>query len=355
MENVIQLIDGNYLKMTKLNILIVITLILIMPVSHAKEINISDLPLDEKIHQMIIIPAENYYDKDVGGIFFGTGKKLDSSKEYEGEIKILQDKSKIKMFVAADLEGYWNPFDKFYTGKAFGDIANESEAYILGEEHGRILESMGFNLDFSPVAETRNTVWPGRSFSGSTNEVELKVKAYIEGLHKKGILATAKHYPGGSMVKNPHYRKYKTEIFDEDIALFDHAINSSVDAIMIGHPVAYGAVDSNSKPSSVSEEVIFPLRERFDGLIISDAITMIGLRVQYLGRFDKIYIDLIKAGNDLILDLPLRIFPFSSNGRKIEKRVQNVIRAVERGEITEKRIDESVIRILRAKGYEVLI
>jgi len=96
-ENVIQLIDGNYLKMTKLNILIVITLILIMPVSHAKEINISDLPLDEKIHQMIIIPAENYYDKDVGGIFFGTGKKLDSSKEYEREIKILQDKSKIKI------------------------------------------------------------------------------------------------------------------------------------------------------------------------------------------------------------------------------------------------------------------
>lgn len=325
---------------------------MIMPKAKAQEINLSEMALEDKIRQMVIIPAKSYYGKDIGGIFFG---KLNSREDYIQSINKIKENSKIKPFISADLEGYWNPFEEFYTSKNFGEITNGSEAYELGKEHGKIMKELGFNLDFSPVVENRNEVWSGRSFTGNITEIKDKIGNYIDGLHENDILATAKHYPGGSMIKNPHWRKYKTEIFKEDLELFDSAIESKVDAIMVGHPIVYGGIDSNGKPSTVSKEVIMPLREKFDGLIISDAITMMGLRLQYIGRFNNIYLDLIKAGNDMIIDIPLSILPFSSTERKIEKRIKRAADAARRGEISEEQIDESVKKILALKGYKVSV
>ena len=177
----------------KINIFILIFLILSMQKISAQEINISDLTIEEKIRQMIIIPVEFYYGLDVGGIFFSTKNKFDSPEEYNEIIRKLQNRSKIKLFVTADLEGYWNPFEKFYESKTFGGILNGSEAFMLGKEHGELLASMGFNLDFSPIVETRNTVWLGRSFSGNAQEEKANIDCYSKGLHECEFLTTAKN------------------------------------------------------------------------------------------------------------------------------------------------------------------
>jgi beta-N-acetylhexosaminidase len=323
----------------------------------AGKISISSLSLREKISQMLIVKGdtfeEDFVKLGVGGLLLGKHK---TKKGYVSMIKKYQDKSKIKMFVSADMEGYWNSFADFYKSKSFVEIKDGKEALILGKEHGKILKELGFNLNFSPVVEPakRNTVWPGRSFSGSEKEVNEKISAYIKGLRSSGILATAKHYPGGSMVKDPHKFRFKTRIFPEDLRYFDHAIKNKVDAIMVGHPIVYGAVDSKGKQCTLSPEIISGLKRKFNGLIIADAITMLGLRLSYLFRFNKIYIDLVKAGNDIIIDTPLKWTPWSSVPRKIKKRIEYLERAVKRGEISEKRIDESVRKILKAKGYKFL-
>jgi len=313
-------------------------------------IYLSQLTLKEKIGQLVMVKPSGlnskYMDElNVGGIFLND---LKNSEQYSETIEFYKAHSKIRLFVATDMEGYWNPF-KFYESKNFGEVLDDPEAYDLGVEHGKILSELGFNMDFSPVVETRNKVWPGRSFTGSEKEIKEKISAYIQGLHKNGIMATAKHYPGGSLIKNPHLIKFRTEIFPEDIMYFNHAISEKVDAIMVGHPIVYGEVDSKGKQASRSREVLEPLREKYKGLIITDAVTMLGLRLSYLFDFKKIYSDLIRAGNDILLDTHK-----NSGYNAIERRINDVEKQVKKGKLSESLIDERVKRILEKKGYLVL-
>ena len=292
-----------------------------MNLTSAEKINLSSLNLDEKVAQMIIIKAENFderfLDLGVGGIFMSKQK---TKKEYKDIIQKYQENSKIKLLVSTDMEGYWNPFSKFYKSKSLGSVKDRKEAHEFGKEHGETLGELGFNLNFAPVVEIRNKVWPGRSFTGTEKEVKEKISGYIKGLKEEGILATAKHYPGGNMIRDPHWLKFKAEIYRSDLEMFDIAVDNNVDAVMIGHPIVYGAINSDGKQSTISYEVIYHLKkeQKFDGLVITDSIYMLGLRWSYLFRFDDIYIDLIKAGNDIILEIPMKKNP---SYKKIEKRI----------------------------------
>lgn len=321
----------------------------LMPIVSAEEINLSSMPLNEKVAQMVIVRGtkfdSGFTDMGVGGIFLD---RLSTREEYLSAIKIYQKNSKINIFVSTDMEGYWNPFS-FYKNKTFGEINDSKESYQLGEEHGKILKELGFNLDFSPVVELKNNVWPGRSFTGTKDEIRLKIESYILGLQSQGIMATAKHYPGGNLIKNPHIFRVRYGLSQEDLDVFDYAIKSNVSAIMIGHTIVSGALDSKGRQSTVSPEVISNLRKDFNGLIITDDISMLGLRLSYPISFNKIYVDLIKAGNDIILDTSKW-----TTSRKVERRINNVIKSIKRGEISEEQIDKSVTRILEAKGYSVV-
>lgn len=340
--------------MLKVTFIISICLLLVMFqinfVNAEKQIKFSELSLEEKIGQLIIVkPTEtnsDWVNLNVGGIFV-TDRNF-TKEDYKNHINYYQNKSNYNLFVTTDMEGYWNPF-QFYAGKNFGEINSKEEAYSLGVEQGKIMKELGFNWDFSPIVEVKNKVWPGRSFIGSKKEVEEKIEGYLEGLHSEGIKTTAKHYPGGSMVKNPHLLKYKVEIKQEDLDYFNFAIKKGVGAIMVGHPIVYGAIDSKGKQSTISSEVILPLRENFEGLIITDAVTMLGLSISYFWNFKKAYPDLILAGNDIILDTHK-----FSNYNQIKRRINYLTKEAEKNPVLMKRINESSAKILKIKGYEVI-
>src|SRR3989338_3056465 len=315
-----------------------------------KTINLSKIYLKEKIAQMVMVNGSKYNHDFVtlcvGGIYLG---KLNSKEEYKKLIKYYKDNSKIKPLFSVDMEGSYNPFEKFFNCKTFGEVINEKDAYELGLSQGRIVKELGFDINFSPVVEVKNRVWPGRSFKGDFIEVKEKIISYIKGLKECGTIATAKHYPGGSMVKDPHKLMYKTKIFNEDLELFDIAMKSGVNAIMIGHPIVFGAIDSKGKQSTISPEIILPLRKKFNGLIITDDIHMMGLR-SYLLNFNKVYIDLVKAGNDILLEATHRFTKYEG----IKKRIENLERAIKKGIVSEERINESVKKILEIKGYKIV-
>lgn len=337
--------------MMKTYILPLLLLIVLSNISSMETINLSKMSLDEKIGQLMIVKPSNldinYLDEiHIGGIFLSNKKSKD---EYRNFTEFYANNSKIKLFIAADMEGYWNPFSDFYSSKYFSDIKDSNESYNLGKEHGKILNELGFNLDFSPVVEVRNNIWPGRSFTGTDKEISEKISRYIGGLHSENIMATAKHYPGGSLVKNPHWITYKINATKQDLQMFDSAIKNNVDFIMVGHPIISGELDSNKKPATISPEIIFFLKEKFNGIIITDDINMIGLKLYYLFNFKKIYPDLILAGNDVILDSSRY-----SNYNKLIKRRNELKKFVLDGKISRNRIDESVKKILEKKGYQVI-
>ena len=335
--------------MIRREVLIVIVIIFFMARVNSSEINLSNLTIEEKVGQMFIVNAnkgvnEKFLSLGIGGIFLNNNKITEDFKKI---IDDYQKRSRIKLFVSTDLEGYWNPFSD-YTSKSFGEIKTAEEAKLLGEEHAKKLNEAGFNLDFSPVVESKNEVWHGRSFLGTFEERKEKIESYLQALQTNSIIATAKHYPGGSMEKNPHWRLVKAKIDSGDLKNFEIAINAKVKAVMIGHAIVSGKINSKGKPSSVSPEVIRSLRNKFSGLIITDDINMLGIRLKYLFKKEKMCVDIVKAGNDLILD------SWRTNPKKVEKCIKAITKSIDSGEISEERINDSVKRILEAKGYKVI-
>ena len=110
----------------KLLLILILSIILLMTFASAyqvemgKTINLSDLTLEEKIGQLMFVKPSgldmNYLDElHIGGIFLDN---LKSEKEYQEIISFYQDNSKMKLFVATDMEGYFNPFSDFYNSSS---------------------------------------------------------------------------------------------------------------------------------------------------------------------------------------------------------------------------------------------
>jgi beta-N-acetylhexosaminidase len=121
---------------------------------------------------------------------------------------------------------------------------------------------------------------------------------------------------------------------------FKAAIAAGVKAIMTGHSV-YPAYDE-TYPTTLSEKILTGLlREElgFDGVIVSDAIGMAAILKQWpLPRACALA---IKAGCDTIL--------LKADDESRSQCFFGIKQAVESGELSEKRIDEAVTRLLRMK------
>ena len=314
---------------------------------NGNEIIFDSLTLKQKIGQMIIIRGNDKKNIElmrlnIGGIFLS---KQDSEADYRNLIKKYKENSKIELFVSSDLEGAWNPFSKFRDFPSFEDIKNKSEAYEIGLEHGEILKELGFNMNFAPVAEFFDESYGGRVFSGSKEEIKEKLENYIKGL-QKNVAGTCKHYPGKGMIGNLHLRKDKQEVTLDDLELFETCFKNNISNVMIGHQIVSGEINSKRKPASVSREVIESLKEKgFNGLIISDEVNMLGLRSFYLKK-ENMYKELINSGENLILDFELNARSAYALMNEIEKMIRNK-------EIDEEKINLSVKKILKAKGYVI--
>jgi len=313
-------------------------------------VNLNEWTLKQKIGQMVIVLAKNsngdYYKKlNVGGVFMGA---KETHWGFIGNAKLYQENfTVVPLFITTDLEGCRNPFESFYQFPAAKDIQTPEEAYEIGLENGRWLYDLGFNMNFAPVADLEDNIWQCRAFTGTPEEIAKKSVAYTQGLQERGIMATVKHYPGQTLeINDPHRYQITTDITEDDIYPFEYNMRNNVGAIMLNHLVVNGIIYSDSKPTVVSETITKDLSKRYPGLIITDEVHMMGLKKYYLD-IDQMYVDLFKAENDLILNL-------NKNIEDIYQMILAVERAVERGEISEDRIDRSVTKILEAKGITVI-
>ncbi|MBW2993634.1 hypothetical protein KY317_03615 [Candidatus Woesearchaeota archaeon] len=312
-------------------------------------IHLDSLTLRQKIGQMIIVSGIKRNRRDIrnmiiGGIYLGAKP---TKERYIKTIADFQNSSIIPLFITVDMEGFRNPFANFQEFPTFAEIETKEEAYEVGYNHGKVLKELGFSINFAPVVDLRDDIWKCRSFPGTPEEIAEKSNYYINGLQENQIIATSKHYPGKTLVvDDPHKVVVSAEIDKNDLLPFKGNIKNNVHAIMVSHIIVKGDVDSESKPSVVSERIIKGLKEDFTGLVITDEIKMLGLKNYYLD-INEMFIDVFKANNDVILN-------FDISTRNIYDMINAVAEAVERGEISEERIDKSVTKILNAKGIRVI-
>jgi beta-N-acetylhexosaminidase len=242
---------------------------------------------------------------------------------------------------------------------ALGATRSEEVAEKVGSAIGEELHSLGINMNLAPVLDTNNNpvnpVIGVRSFGEDPKLVAKMGNAYIKGLQDSGTAATAKHFPGHGdtavdshlgLPEVPHDIKRLKEV---ELYPFQQAMDAGIDAIMTAH-VTFPKIDTTKAisqkdgteiavPATLSEKVLTGLmREEmgYKGVIITDAMNMQAI-ADHFGPVDAA-VRSVKAGTDIIL------MPVS-----LEKVVKGLYEAVNTGDITEKRIEQSVERILSLK------
>jgi beta-N-acetylhexosaminidase len=336
--------------------------------------DIRSMTLEEKIGQMIVagFPSKDYDEhldelikNKIGNLILflrNVGDKEELAGLNNKIQKSMLDTIGIPAFITIDQEG--GMVTRIYEGATFipGNMAlsaaQDKEAFLTaGEISGEELRALGINFNLAPVLDVNNNpnnpVIGVRSYSDNSELAAEYGVNVIKGLQSKGVIATAKHFPGHgdtdtdshlSLPIVPHSieRLMKVELYP-----FKKAIENGVDAIMSAH-VLFSAIESEKLPGTLSPKVLTGLLRNtmsFKGLIITDCMEMKAI-ADYYGT-TKAAVLAIKAGADLVcishhLDLQLGSF------NAIKEAVLN-------GEITESRIDESVKRILALKEKYDLI
>ncbi|SFD67652.1 beta-N-acetylhexosaminidase [Lentibacillus persicus] len=258
----------------------------------------------------------------------------------------------IPLFISTDQEGgivqrLTEPGTVFPGNMALGatrstDLAADS-AGIMGSE----LSSLGINMNFAPVADVNvnpeNPVIGVRSFSEDPDLVSDMAVSQVQAYQEEKVVPTAKHFPGhGDTNVDSHYGlpiiNHDLETLrNVDLKPFQAAIDAGIEAIMTAH-IVVPALDDSGLPATLSKPILTDLlREEmgFDGLIVTDSLGMSGANVV---EPERVPVEAFKAGNDILLNPP-----------NVEQSYNAMLEAVESGEISEERIDESVYRILKAK------
>ncbi|TQJ88335.1 glycoside hydrolase family 3 protein [Streptomyces sp. SLBN-31] len=241
------------------------------------------------------------------------------------------------------------PATLFPGAMAMGAGGSRGDARTLGRISGGELRAIGINQDYSPDADVNvnpaNPVIGVRSFGADPDAVAALVAAEVQGYQRSRVAATAKHFPGhGDTAVDSHYGfpviTHTREVWEKlDAVPFRAAIRAGIDCIMTAH-IQFPALDDSGDPATLSHPILTGILRGelgYDGVVVTDSLGMEGVRTKY--GDDRVPVLALKAGVDQLLNPPDLAVAWNA-----------VLKAVQDGELTEARLDESVLRILRLKS-----
>ena len=302
------------------------------------------------------ILAKNQKKYQVGGIvlFGGNLKDKNQLKKFNSTAQSL---SNIPLLIAADEEG--GRVTRLAKKEAFGlknlpsmeaigNTGDVNQAFDAGIYIGSYLNEYGINWDFAPVSDVNtnpeNIVIGDRAFGSEPELVSDMAGAFLDGLHESGVKGCIKHFPGHGDTKDDTHEDFVAVDKNwgqlkacELIPFVDNF--AKADSIMIAH-VTVNNVTGDGLPASLSREMIAgKLRGElgYKGLILTDSLGMGAIKKHYSPGDSAVLA--FNAGNDIIL-MPAEFF----------KAYDGFLAAVKNGKISQKRLDESVLRILKFKG-----
>lgn len=306
------------------------------------------MPHDSKTWQ------ENYrYAKEVGvgGFYFSHG----SAYGFPVNANKLQRVASIPLLMTADFE--WGAGMRiqesttFPRAMALGATRDTNLSYEMGKAIAHETRALGIHQNYSPVVDVnnnpKNPVINTRSFGEDPRLVSNFARAFIRGTQEGNVIATVKHFPGhGDTDIDTHLDlpsvHFSRERFDSlELLPYRDAIVNGVMSVMIAHIHAAVFDESDSIPSTVSENVITKLLKnemKFDGMIVTDALAMKG--VSKLFNPGDAATRAVKAGADVLLTSP-----------NTDDAIDSILAAINRGEISEERIDYSVRKMLKYKQW----
>ncbi len=324
----------------------------------------NSLSQDEKLGQLFIVAL--YTNK--GEEFINQIRNIVKNEKIGGlilmqddavrEINLVnefQSQSKVPLMIGMDAE--WGVFQRIAKAHKYpwaitlGAIQDKN---LITEMSAKIAEDckrMGINWDFAPVVDVNtnpnNPIIGNRSFGSDVNNVVNSALAYSNGLQDNRILAAIKHFPGhGDTDKDSHLDlpvvSHNLERLEKiEIAPFKALMNKGIGGVMVAHLYVPSLENEKGIPASVSKKIVTRLLKEklgYKGLIITDALNMGAVANKFkAGELDAMA---FKAGNDIML--------FSQDVATGKKLIQQ---AIDKGEIQQNRVEESVKKILLTKYY----
>ncbi|WP_037364047.1 glycoside hydrolase family 3 protein [Selenomonas ruminantium] len=333
------------------------------PVEDCVENMLRSMTLEEKIGQMFMIGIQGtdvdeeslfmLHQYHIGGIilFDRNMKTQEQVKQLNAHLQA-QAGEKLPLFIAVDEEGgvvarMKEQLPPPPSAQEIGETGAPDNARLWARKTARALRNIGFNVNLAPVADIGTG--RGRSFGNTPVVVTDFVRSAASGYEQEDFIYCLKHFPGlgrgkvdthlDSTVVNASRR----ELMKWDVMPFQSCIrekNPSDYFIMVNH-ATYSKLERNV-PASISKVIQTDFLRRdlgYQGVIITDDIAM-GALSKYYAPPD-IALRAVRAGADIILSCHVY-----QNGADAYLRL---LRAVEKGEIREERINESLRRILRVK------
>ncbi|MHB1948891.1 MAG: beta-N-acetylhexosaminidase [Gammaproteobacteria bacterium] len=255
----------------------------------------------------------------VGGVILFT-RNYENPQQIKYLCKSIRQTRSTPLLIAVDQEGgkvqrFREGFTRLPPMGEIGDLYDKDPAQArhyaeqCGWQMASELLAVGVDLSFAPVLDLNRGRNPatdhGRPFHRQPDIVIELAKALIGGMHKAGMAATGKHFPGhGAVTVDTHVampvdeRDFAT-IAQEDLVPFVELIKHQIDAIMPAH-ILFPAIDD--KPAVFSERWLKDiLRNQFNftGVIFSDDLNMGG--AQSAGNYAQRAQAALNAGCDMAL------------------------------------------------------
>lgn len=324
---------------------------------------VASMSQTEKIGQMVMIGIQGTKVDDdslymlnqyhMGGVIL-----FDRNMESPEQVKQLtsdlqaQSNEKVPLFIGIDEEGgdVVRMAEKLTpppSQKEIGATGDIEQAKIWAIKTAKSLKDMGINVNFAPVADVGSN--DKRSYSTDANTVIDFVRAATKGYQQENIIYSLKHFPGigkgkvDSHIDSSSIDVAKEVLMTEDILPFKTIIDESDPNdyfILVSH-LKYLALDEEY-PASLSSKIMTDLLRNelgYKGIIITDDMEM-GAVANH-NDFRSIGVNAVKAGADIVL--------VCHEYEHQQEVYLGLLDAVNNGEISQERIDESIKRIIKVK------
>lgn len=231
----------------------------------------------------------------------------------------------------------------FPAASEYGKTNDVTAVYEMGKTLAGELKTLGFNLNFAPVADLDlgSTEIGNRAYSTDPKVAGALAAAMVDGLQEEQMLSCLKHFPGhGSSTGDSHEESvHSTRTLEElrgaEWTAFQSGIDAGVMLVLVSHVINENL---SSLPADLSPEVVAYLREElgFAGIIITDSHEMKAITDHYSSGEAAVLA--LQAGVDMIL-MP----------QNPEEAVSAIQTALDEDKLTWERLEESLLRILTIK------
>ncbi len=319
---------------------------------------LENMTLSEKVGQMFLVRCpedgvEGILEYQVGGyVLFARDFEGETKGSVREKLELYQEVSKTPLLIAVDEEGGSVVRISKYPEFRKSAFLAPRELYNKGgmeritedtKEKAELLVSLGVNVNLAPVCDLSrksDAFMYARSFGRTAEKTAEYVAVVVETAKETGLGSVLKHFPGYGENADTHEgivydtRSYKTYV-ESDFKPFLAGMEAGAGAVMVSHNIVK-CMDAEM-PASLSSEVHRILREEllFEGVVLTDDLYMDAIQ-DFTGK-EAAAVAAVLAGNDMLCCTDFEV------------QIPAVISAVEDGRISEKQIDESVLRILKWK------